>query len=379
MQDSSQQFSLPKGMYLLSHSVGCLPVLTRSEVGQTYFEPWQQKGGDAWPTWLTVIEQFCHELSHLFNANNADFCPQPSVSSGLSQYLQALPTHSEASATGQKRRRVLMHASAFPSLGFAVQGLQNMGFELTLIDKCYDPNDLDAWQKHLSDDVAVAVITHVHSNTGVVSNVTQISQLCQTYNARVVVDVAQSAGAVPVDLQEWQVDALFGSCVKWLCGGPGAGFMWVNPADIDELEPKQLGWFSHQDPFEFDIEHFAFAQGAKRFWGGTPSILPYASALVGLQQINQIGPQAIHAHSKSLQKTVLASAEKHLLTPLNLEQAGGTLCLHLSQKKSAALQQKLKAAHAYFDQREDCFRLSWHIYNTAQEAELVADMFQHLP
>ncbi|QHJ11933.1 Kynureninase [Paraglaciecola mesophila] len=379
MQDASQQFSLPKGLYLLSHSVGCLPVLTRSVVGQTYFEPWQQKGGDAWPTWLTVIEQFCHELSNLFNANSADFCPQPSVSSGLSQYLQALPEQRNTTAAGKKKRRVLMHASAFPSLGFAVQGLQNIGFELTLIDKGYDPNDLEAWQKYLSDDVAVAVITHVHSNTGIVSNVPLIRQMCQAHNVRVVVDVAQSAGVIPIDLQEWQVDALLGSCVKWLCGGPGAGFMWVNPAHIEELRPKQLGWFSHQDPFEFNIEHFAYAQDAKRFWGGTPNILPYASALVGLQQINQIGQQTIYEHSKSLQNIVLAQAEQHLLTPLNLEQTGGTLCLHLSQKKSVALQDKLKAAHAYFDQREDCFRLSWHIYNTADEAELAADMFQHLP
>ncbi|ABG38941.1 aminotransferase, class V [Paraglaciecola sp. T6c] len=357
-----------------------MPVLTRSLVGQTYFEPWQQKGGDAWPQWLTIIEQFCEELGTLFNASSADFCPQPSVSSGLNQYLQSLGSVQlkNAGKPATHKRTVLMHASAFPSMGFVVQGLSAYGFELTLIDKDIDPNDVAAWQAHLTEDVEVALITHVHSNSGVLSNVADISALCRAKNIRVVVDVAQSVGVVPIDLQTWNVDVILGSCVKWLCGGPGAGFMWINPKHINALEPKQLGWFSHQNPFEFDIEHFAFADAAKRFWGGTPSILPYATALVGVQQVNQIGSQSLFEHSKTLQRVVLADAAEHVLTPIDVAQTGGTLCMHLSEPKLTQLESDLHAANAYFDRRGDCLRLSWHIYNTEQEAQRVAQMFKDL-
>ncbi|GAC33748.1 aminotransferase class V-fold PLP-dependent enzyme [Paraglaciecola polaris] len=370
MQDTNRQFSVPKGMYLLSHSVGCLPVLTRSSVAQSYFEPWQQHGGDAWPQWLNIIEQFCHELADLFNTSADDICPQSSVSNGLSQYLQALPL--------KTARTVLMHASAFPSLGFAVQGLAAYGFNLKLIDKDIDPNDLDAWQALLTDDVAVAVITHVHSNSGVLSDVAGIAQLCRAKNVCCVVDVAQSAGLIPIDLQSWQVDLVLGSCVKWLCGGPGAGFMWVNPGHVNELTPKNIGWFSHESPFEFDIEHFSYAKSAKRFWGGTPSILPYASALVGIQQINNIGVPKIYAHSKALQRIVLDHAAEYLLNPIGLAYSGGTLCLHLAKPRLEALVSGLTQANAYFDQRRDGIRLSWHIYNTEQEALQVAEIFRCL-
>lgn len=380
MQDANHQFSLPKGMYLLSHSVGCMPVLTRSLVGQTYFEPWQQKGGDAWPQWLTIIEQFCHELGSLFNASAADFCPQPSVSSGLNQYLQSLRCvqSKNTNRPATHKRTVLMHASAFPSLGFVVQGLAAYGFELKLIEKDIDPNDIAAWQAHLTEDVEVAMITHVHSNSGVLSNVADISALCRAKNTLTVVDVAQSAGVVPIDIAVWDVDVILGSCVKWLCGGPGAGFMWVNPKHINALEPKQIGWFSHQNPFEFDIEHFAFADAAKRFLGGTPSILPYATALVGVQQINQIGSQSLFEHSKTLQRVVLADAAEHLLTPIDVEKVGGTLSVHLSKPKLTELERALRQAGAYFDRRGDCLRLSWHIYNTTQEAQRVAQIFKSL-
>ena len=48
-------------------------------------------------------------------------------------------------------------------------------------------------------------------------------------------------------------DFIVGSCVKWLSGGPGAGFLWVGEDVIDRCQPQNVGWFSHEDPFEFDI------------------------------------------------------------------------------------------------------------------------------
>ncbi|WP_158768458.1 aminotransferase class V-fold PLP-dependent enzyme [Paraglaciecola sp. L1A13] len=373
IQSEGAFFSVPKGMYLLSHSVGCLPVQTSSVVAQKYFAPWQQKGGDAWPEWLGIIDQFCHELGMIFNASDVDFCPQLSVSSGLSQYLQSLPP-----LPNKPKRTVLMHATAFPSLGFAVQGLAEYGFELKLIDKDIAPNDLDAWQAHMTDDVAVAVITHVHSNSGELSDIVEISKLCRAKQVPVVVDIAQSAGVIPIDLQDWQADVVLGSCVKWLCGGPGAAFMWVNPSHLDDLQPKNIGWFSHENPFEFDIEHFAYAKGAKRFWGGTPSVLPYASAMVGIQQIRKIGVSNIYAHSKNLQSIVLGSAATHLAKMINLEQSGGTLCLALEKNILDRLANKLTQSNVYYDRRENSIRLSWHIYNTEQEARKVADIFLSL-
>ncbi|WP_166422049.1 aminotransferase class V-fold PLP-dependent enzyme [Paraglaciecola sp. 20A4] len=373
MHNEVPLFSVPKGMYLLSHSVGCLPMQTSSVVAKSYFTPWQQKGGDAWPEWLSIIEQFCHELGMIFNANEADFCPQLSISSALSQYLQSL-----GQQPNKSKRTVLMHATAFPSLGFAVQGLEKYGFTLKLIDKDIAPNDLDAWQVHMTDDVAVAVITHVHSNSGELSKIVEISKLCRAKKVRVVVDIAQSAGIIPIDLQDWQADVVVGSCVKWLCGGPGAGFIWINPAHVDELWPKNIGWFSHENPFEFDIEHFAYAKGAKRFWGGTPSILPYASAVVGIQQIRKIGVSNIYAHSKKLQSIVLNSTATYLTNTIKLEESGGTLCLALNNNLLDRLANELTQSNVYFDRRENSIRLSWHIYNTEQEARKVANIFHCL-
>ena len=364
-------FNVPKGIYLLSHSVGCLPTLAEKHFTENYLSSWKISGGDAWPSWLSVIDSFNLELTKLLGGNADDFCPQSNLSSGLTKYLTAMPVV-------KTRNKVLMHGSAFPSMGFVVKCLEQFGYELVLIDESFSPTDLNVWQEHLTADVAATLITHVHSNTGVVSPVADIAKLCREKDIKVMVDVAQSAGIIPINLGDWNADVVFGSCVKWLCGGPGAGFMWINPATLKTLLPIDAGWFSHENPFEFDIRHFDYAASAKRFWGGTPSIAPYALAQGSLLQINQIGVDAIYAHNRLLLNTVLEAAQPWLCHNIDLANNGGTLCLSFEQSVADKVEDKLQQLSAYIDRRNNTIRISFHIYNTLDEAQQVAEIFSKL-
>ncbi|KXI30508.1 aminotransferase V [Paraglaciecola hydrolytica] len=358
-------------MYLLSHSVGCLPKNAEQTLTQRYLNPWQQQGGDAWPKWLGIIDDFCAELGKIIGADGKDICPQSNVSSGLTKYLQALPLN-------PSKNVILMHASAFPSMGFVAQALTQAGYEFELIVEQHSPRDLQQWRSQISDRTAAVLITHVHSNTGVLSPVAEISALAHAKQAKVIVDVAQSIGVVPVDVVAWQADCVLGSCVKWLCGGPGAGFMWLEPSQIEALKPLDVGWFSHANPFEFDIEHFVYAYNAKRFWGGTPSIAPFATALGSLQQINQIGVAQIAKHNRQLRQKVYQAAEPLLLSQHDLEQQGGTLCLDFKPAAMQAFVEDLTSFGAYYDRRSSILRLSLHIYNTAQQATQLVDCLRKL-
>lgn len=363
-----QDFNLPQGIYLLSHSVGCLPKQAEKQLAEGYLSSWKTSGGDAWPQWLEIIDGFCKELSRMLGGKAEDYCPQSNLSSGLTKYLMSLPFN-------KNKNKILMHASAFPSMGFVVQCLKGFGYELKLIDQQHSPRDLTIWQEHLTSDVAAALITHVHSNTGLLSPVGDIADLCREAGILTMVDVAQSAGIVPITIADWQADVVFGSCVKWLCGGPGAGFMWLNPRHMSELKPMDVGWFSHENPFEFDIEHFAYANSARRFWGGTPSVAPYALALGSIKQLNQTGVDVIYQHNRQLLGTVLSAAQPWLKNTLSLPQLGGTLCMEFDKRVTDNLERKLDQLGAYFDRRGNTLRLSFHIYNTEQEAKQVAHLF----
>ncbi len=357
------QFHVPEGTYLLSHSVGCLPTGAKAALDDHYLNPWQDTGGGAWPKWLGTINSFCSEIAVILNARPRDICPQPSVSAAFSNYLSSLPEGN--------RNKVVMHADAFPTMGFVVQAMAQRGLELVLIEAGKPANDPAIWVDQITEDTLAVVITHVHSNTGVISPVAEIADACRKNGAVSVVDVAQSIGIVPIDVTSWRTDAIVGSCVKWLCGGPGAGYLWVSPEQVSELSPEHIGWFSHSDPFEFDIRSFNYAEDAKRFWGGTPSIAPYAIALGSIQAVLGIGLETIGAHNLALKNAAIAGLDHDKWLPAVPDELGGTLCLTFGADTAQQIAHTLKESGCHFDQRGSTLRLSFHIYNSFSDAEIV--------
>ena len=352
-----------KGPYLLTHSVGCLPRVARAALEANFLQPWEERGGNAWPEWLGQVEGFRAALAQLFGGVAADYCPQSNLSSGLSKLLSALPA-----ADG---RMLLAAEDSFPSLGFVLQQAGRRGYDTRLIPRAQPPDDIRTWAEALTSEVRVALVTHVHSNTGRVAPVEEIAKLCAARGILCVVDVAQSAGILPLDFPALGADVVLGSCIKWLCGGPGAGFLWVRPGLVGTLQPVDVGWFSHEDPFEMDIHSFRYASDARRFWGGTPSVAPFVIAAASLGHIHALGVAEIHAHNRRLVqafKDALPPAWRARLPPWP---TGGTLCIALGSEFEAVTR-ALNAAGAQFDSRGDVIRLSFHACNTADDALRVA-------
>ena len=352
------------GPYCLTHSVGCLPKLSVDAMHASYLEPWQRLGGDAWDSWLAVIEAFKEHLAALLGGNARDYCPQSNLSSGLAKLLPALPR------TGQ--RTVLLAAEdSFPSLAFVLERAGKMGFNLRFISRRQDPGNALIWEEALTADVAAVLVTHAHSNSGVVAPVARIAASCRERGIICIVDIAQSAGILPLSVADWAADIVLGSCVKWLCGGPGAGFMWINPALVQQLAPLDVGWFSHADPFEFDVHSFKFAADARRFWGGTPSIAPYAVAAQSMQVLADIGIAAMRAHNRELLRIFRDGLPANWRVRIDLDRSGGTVCLPVGEALPNVMR-VLQDGHVRLDCRGAVLRLSFHIYNTTAEAAFIA-------
>jgi selenocysteine lyase/cysteine desulfurase len=359
------QFHMPgPGPYALTHSVGCLPKLSVDALHKSFLQPWQLKGGDAWDSWLWAVESFRESLAALLGGNAADYCPQSNLSSGLAKLLPALPQ-------SKGRAVVLAAEDTFPSLAFVLQRAGRTGFDTRLIPRAHDPSSVTTWADALTCDVAAALVTHAHSNTGLVAPVAKIAALCRERGIHCIVDVAQSAGILPLSVDEFGADVILGSCVKWLCGGPGAGFMWIRQGLVGQLAPADVGWFSHADPFEFDVNSFKYAADARRFWGGTPSVAPFALAAESIRLITGIGIDVVRSHNLALMEAFRAELPAHWRGRIDLSRIGGTICLGVEDAQSAVVR-ALRANAVRVDYRGAVTRLSFHIYNTAAEAAFIA-------
>jgi hypothetical protein len=200
-----------------------------------------------------------------------------------------------------------------------------------------------------------------------VAPVAEIAGLCAERGILCIVDVAQSAGILPLRVATLGADVVLGSCIKWLCGGPGAGFLWIRPGLIERLEPVDVGWFSHENPFDMDIHSFRYAQDARRFWGGTPSIAPFVVAAASLRHIHSLGVEAIHAHNRRLVQVFTDALPPAWRARLPAWPFGGTICMALGADFDAVTA-ALAATGAQFDSRADVIRLSFHACNGEDDA-----------
>jgi kynureninase len=351
--------------YLMAHSVGCLPVAADQAIRDAYLQPWAECGGDVWPAWLARIDAFRDALAVMLGGDRAEFCPKPNLSAGMFSLLAALP------APVQNRNAWLISEDAFPSLAYVIVGAHRLGYELRVIPRAQSPSDLDAWADAITPDVCGVLATHVHSNTGSVAPIEALATLCRDRDVFCVIDIAQSAGVLPIDLRRIDADAVLGSCIKWLCGGPGAGFLWINSRRLRQLDPIDIGWFSHADPFEFDIHHYRHADDALRFWGGTPSVAPYVLAEAGLQLLQRIGIDTIRRHNLDMIDAFASALPERWQSRMPAMPMGGTVCMP-TDGEGDRIAAALKAIGARFDRRQQIVRLSFHLWNSADEATAVA-------
>ena len=362
----ADQFASLPGIYLLNHSVGRPPRNARAAAEQGFFEVWEHGDEQVWPRWLAGVDRFRDALGTLLSGDMADFCPQTNLSSALTKLIHALPQRPGKST-------LLFHEQDFPSMGFVLQAATRLGWRSRMIPTGVDPLHLDNWRDYLSDDIGIVLITHVHSNTSARLPVAEITRLARERDVISIVDTAQSIGVVPIDLGSWQADFVLGSCVKWLCGGPGAGFLWGRPESVTQCQPIDLGWFSHAAPFEFDINDFRYADGVLRFWGGTPSVLPFVVAANSIELLLEISIDSIHQHNLAINQRVIDRLDEQcVITPTAPAQRGGTLVLNFGERQGA-IEQRLRAAHVHFDSRPTGLRMSPHIYNSSAEIDQVID------
>ncbi|MGX1114223.1 kynureninase [Pseudoalteromonas sp. MBR-15] len=350
-------FILAPGSYLLNHSVGRALKSAEPYFHEHFFAAWQNENKEPWQQWLHGVEAFTSSLARLFNSDAELFCPQVNLSSGLTKLVMSHPRLQQTNCT------VLMAESDFPSMGFAMQKALPACAEIVFIGADEDLTDAQVWQSYLAKHAFDLVfVSHVYSNTGQQAPIAEIIQIAKQSNTLSLIDIAQSAGILEVDLTALDPDFMLGSSVKWLCGGPGAAYLWVNRHQLALCQPKDVGWFSHQNPFEFDIKHFTYHHTALRFWGGTPSVAPCILAAHSIRYFADLGIDKVRAHNLAMLATLHAELSEYMRSPSAADKCSGTAIMHFGRQQQA-VKAALHEANIAVDERHLGLRVSAHVYN----------------
>ena len=149
-------------------------------------------------------------------------------------------------------KRVLVAADCFPSVHFLLAGLaQRLGFTLDTVPLrqgatwVEDEDYLNAW----GPDVGLALITWVTSTASYRCNLDMLVAHGRQMGSTIGVDITQAAGLIPFDVMQPRIDFAVSTSLKWMCGTPGAGMIYVDQALIADFQPELRGWFSQNNPF----------------------------------------------------------------------------------------------------------------------------------
>jgi kynureninase len=268
-----------------------------------------------------------------------------------------------------RRNRVVYEQANFPSVRYLYQAQP----ELEVVAVADDRAIVDA----IDERTLLVPISHVLFKTGEIQDVEPIVRRAHEAGAFVVLDCYQSAGVVPLDLSALDVDFACGGSVKWLCGGPGAGWLYVRPDLAERLEPTFVGWQGHVRPFAFEPE-LEYAPGVARFLTGTPNVPALYAATAGYDVIEEVGVDTIRARSVELTALLVELVDDagfELVSPRDPDRRGGSVVFRVPEFES--VHAELERRGVICDYRPDVgLRFGPHFFNTEDELRFALDAVQ---
>src|SRR5205814_1645662 len=258
----------------------------------------------------------------------------------------------------------------FPSVMYVYEAHRALGARIVTVpseDGMTVP--LERFLETIDEETLLVPLSHVIFRSGFVQDVPAIVKRAHEVGAFVVADLYQSAGTVPIDVTAWDVDFATGGSVKWLCGGPGAGYLYVAPRLFERLAPRVTGWMAHEHPFAFETGPITYAADATRFLHGTPAVPALFAARTGQEIVGRIGVDAIRRKSVRQVQLLMDQARARGLTPRtpdDPERRGGMAILDVPQGE--AVTRELLRREILVDHRPGAgIRYSPHFYTTDEE------------
>jgi kynureninase len=355
---------LARTNYLISNSLGAVP----DEVGpalQGYYETWASRGVRAWEeSWWTLVADLGDLVAPLLGARGGEVVFQPNVTVAHAVILSAFDF-------AGSRPKIVTDIMHFPSILYLIDQQRRLGASVDTVESIDGISvDTERIVDAIDERTALVSVSHILFKSAYIHDIAAIASQARRMGAVMIVDGYQSVGTIPVDVRALGVDVYIGGCLKWLCGGPGAAFSWVEPTLRPRLEPKLTGWLSHQQPFSFETT-LARRDDAWRFLHGTPNIPALCAAKPGLKIVNEIGVEPIRAKSLRQTRRLLELADHHgyaCTTPRQDARRGGTVAIDVDH--GYEISKSLKALDILCDYRPGAgIRLSPHFYTRDEELD----------
>ncbi len=354
--------------YLINNSLGAM----HRGVGDAlaaYADCWATEGVEAWNHWLPYMTEVADLVGSIIGAPPGSTVMHQNVAALLGAIVSCLDFSGP-------RDRVVTTAMDWPGTHYLWTEHARYGVDLVVVPTD-DGIGVDAQRvaDAIDSRTLVVSVSHVLFKSAYVMDLAPIVAKAHEVGALVLLDSYQAAGIVPFSVTGLGVDFCIGGSVKYLCGGPGNGWLYVAPSLAETLRPAQVGWFGHARPFGFEYDAIDYAPGVRRFMGGTPGVPAAYAAVPGYEAVRDVGVERIRERSLSLTQPLLEGALERGFTvrsPHDPTRRGGHVTIDPGD--SQRVHDELLRRSFSVDHRPGVgIRVGPHFYNTAEECAAILD------
>ncbi len=349
--------ALEECVHFISHSLGCVPAQAKDDLGE-FFDLWRTKSITAWSDWLPEVDRAAERIQKIISAPPGTVIMQHNVS-------QIMATLASCFDYKPERDKVVYENQMFPTVSYVWQAEQRRGAKCVLVD----PDKLvDA----IDERTLVVPIQHVIYSSAYIQDVKKIVARAREVGAHVILACYQSIGTLPLDVVDLGVSFACGGSVKYVCGGPGAAWLYVRQDLIEQFAPRVTGWFGNEAPFAFTMPAQTYADNIWRYMGGTPAVAALYQSRAGQRIVGEIGVRKIRAKSLAMTQTCIDWVDElgmKLNSPREADKRGGSVVFDFTG--SADVCRELNRRKFFCDHRPGAgIRIAPHFYTKPEEIEL---------
>jgi kynureninase len=355
--------TLDHSVHMISHSLGAMPRRTRERLSQ-FADEWTSRSIRAWSEgWWDMPVTVGNLIADIIDAPARSIVMHQNVSICQQIILSALDWSTP-------RNKLVTERLNFPSNHYIFHHWPRYGARVVEVGSDESKAvPLEMLLDAIDEQTLLVSVSHVTFRSSSLQDLAAIVEKAHRVGALVMADTYQSCGTVPFSVRDLKVDFVTGGSVKWLCGGPGAAYLYVRPDLISSLAPAATGWMAHKEPFAFTPGPIEFADDATRFLNGTPAIPALYAAMSGYEIVREIGVVSIREKSQR-QTQMLVELALEAGLPFNgiedPKQRGGVVIFDVPNGK--AITAELLLRDILVDYRPGAgIRIAPHFYTTDDE------------
>lgn len=360
-------FEIPEGVAYLNTAYNG-PLLRASrqalelEAGKKA-QPWLRTADD----FFANADRLRDLAAELFGGTSNDYAIVPAASYGLATAARALKQELRSGDV------ILLLQAEFPSNVYVWRTLADeTGAVLETIPEPRDGNWTSAILQHVREGVRIAAVPQCHWTNGAPLELSQISRACKASDIRLVLDLTQSLGAVPIDVQDIDPEFAVAAGYKWLLCPYGVGFLYVSPRR-QHSRPLEESWLVREAANDFAglvNYQIAYRPGARKFDVGETCTALLPGAIEALKQLQRWSVGAISASLQAINCEIATRlAELGIEVPDPLHRSPHICGVRLPEQAPNDLIAQLRSRDIHVSRRGSSLRIAPHLHVTHDDIE----------